>query len=137
MTSRRKQLFTVLFAVLFYLISFAQADGPPVRDPLAVSIHAELAFLASDALHGRGSGTPDELIAAAYIASELEQMGVAPAGDHGGYIQNVSGKFQFRGGPRDWNTRNVIGVLEGGDPKLKSEVVLLTAHLDHLGIRKA
>lgn len=30
-------------------------------------------------------------------------------------------------------TRNVIGILPGSDPKLKDEVVLLSAHLDHLG----
>ena len=29
---------------------------------------------------------------------------------------------------------NVIGVLPGSDPKLRGEYVLLTAHLDHLGI---
>ncbi len=29
---------------------------------------------------------------------------------------------------------NVIGVLEGSDPVLKNEVVMLSAHLDHLGI---
>ena len=29
---------------------------------------------------------------------------------------------------------NVIGVLEGSDPTLKNEVVMLSAHLDHLGI---
>ena len=29
---------------------------------------------------------------------------------------------------------NVIGVLEGSDPSLKNEVVMLSAHLDHLGI---
>jgi len=37
-------------------------------------------FLASDALRGRGSGTPDERLAATYIASELRRAGVAPAG---------------------------------------------------------
>jgi hypothetical protein len=30
-------------------------------------------------------------------------------------------------------TWNVIGVLKGSDPKLKKEVILLTAHMDHLG----
>jgi hypothetical protein len=30
-------------------------------------------------------------------------------------------------------TWNVIGVLEGSDAKLKKEVILLTAHMDHLG----
>ena len=29
---------------------------------------------------------------------------------------------------------NVIGVLEGSDPALRNEVVMLSAHLDHLGI---
>lgn len=29
--------------------------------------------------------------------------------------------------------RNVIAVFEGSDPKLKDEVILFTAHLDHLG----
>lgn len=29
---------------------------------------------------------------------------------------------------------NVVGILEGSDPALKSELVMLTAHLDHLGI---
>jgi len=31
-------------------------------------------------------------------------------------------------------SENVVGLLEGSDPKLKSEVVVLSAHLDHLGI---
>ncbi|GAA0738383.1 M28 family metallopeptidase [Sphingomonas japonica] len=32
---------------------------------------------------------------------------------------------------------NVAGLLEGSDPKLKSETVVLTAHLDHVGVGKA
>jgi len=95
-------------------------------------------FLASDALQGRASGSHDELIAAAYLASQLRQIGVEPFGDDGGYIQKVSGEFEFfRQGRKQWNTRNVIGVLRGSDPKLKDDVVLLSAHLDHLGIDKA
>lgn len=52
-------------------------------------IRAHMNFLASDALRGRGSGTPDEWIAATYVGAQLEQYGVAPAGDHGGYIQQA------------------------------------------------
>lgn len=44
-------------------------------------------FLASDALQGRGSGTHDELTAAIYVASQLRQYGVQPAGDEGTFIQ--------------------------------------------------
>ncbi len=32
---------------------------------------------------------------------------------------------------------NVVGVLEGSDPRLKSEYVVMSAHLDHLGIGRA
>jgi hypothetical protein len=32
--------------------------------------------------------------------------------------------------------RNVVGVLEGSDPKLKNEYVVLTAHYDHLGMQE-
>src|SRR5579864_7101974 len=35
---------------------------------------------------------------------------------------------------RDIETRNVAGLVEGSDPKLKSEVVIYSAHWDHLGI---
>jgi len=52
-------------------------------------IRAHEEFLASDAMQGRGSGTHDELVAATYIASELRQYGIEPAGNNGGYIQNV------------------------------------------------
>lgn len=100
-------------------------------------IRAELGFLASDALQGRGSGTHDELVAATYIASQLEQLGLKPNGDNGGFIQNVSGDFKFfRGETKHWDTRNVIAYLPGRDPAMKDEVILLTAHLDHLGVGK-
>ena len=32
--------------------------------------------------------------------------------------------------------RNVVGVIEGSDPKLKQEYIVLSAHYDHLGVRK-
>ncbi len=52
-------------------------------------IRAHEEFLASDAMQGRGSGTHDELVAATYVASELRQYGIGPAGDNGSYIQRV------------------------------------------------
>lgn len=33
-------------------------------------------------------------------------------------------------------SNNVVGMVEGSDPKLKSEVVVFTAHWDHLGVGK-
>jgi len=34
------------------------------------------------------------------------------------------------------DSRNVIAILPGSDPKLKEEVIVLSAHLDHIGITK-
>lgn len=38
---------------------------------------------------------------------------------------------------RHLSSANVIGVIEGADANLRDEVVLLTAHLDHIGIDRA
>jgi Zn-dependent M28 family amino/carboxypeptidase len=37
---------------------------------------------------------------------------------------------------RDINSRNVLAKIEGNDPELKDEYLVLTAHYDHLGITK-
>lgn len=126
----------IAVAVLCFSLAAAGQDGR--SNAIANSIRSELEFLASDAMQGRGSGTHDELVAAVYLASELRRLGIAPAGDNGGYIQDVSTRRQSRdGSTTPWNTRNVIGILPGRDPKLKDQVILLSAHLDHLGIGKA
>ena len=52
-------------------------------------IHADMAFLADDLLEGRGTGTRGYMLAAKYIASQFEQLGLKPAGEHGTYFQNV------------------------------------------------
>jgi Peptidase family M28 len=129
----RKILFLICTFFCFLIPSPAQTSARDMDQ-----IRGAMDFLASDALQGRGSGTHDELLAATYLASQLRQIGIEPAGDGGGYLQNVAGEFNFyREGKKQWNTRNVIGMLHGSDAKLKDEVVLLTAHLDHIGIQGA
>ena len=54
------------------------APPQPIRER---DIRAQLGFLASDALQGRGSGTNYERIAAEYIGSQFRQFGLEPAGD--------------------------------------------------------
>lgn len=46
-------------------------------------------FLSSDAMHGRGSATRDEQIAAAYVASEFMSYGLKTAPGMTGYIQSA------------------------------------------------
>ncbi len=70
--------------VVFLAVSASAADQQADR------IRAHMEFLASDALHGRESGSRDELIAALYIASQLRQSGIQPAGTDATYLQPLS-----------------------------------------------
>ncbi|HET9478713.1 MAG TPA: M20/M25/M40 family metallo-hydrolase, partial [Pyrinomonadaceae bacterium] len=70
----------------------AAVTTPPI---LERNIRAELSFLASDAMQGRGSGTVYERIAAEYVGSQFRQFGLEPAGDvdssgNKGFVQRVS-----------------------------------------------
>src|SRR5437870_3153475 len=47
----------------------------------------DLYFLASDAMRGREAGTLDELRASGWIAEQLHQIGIEPAGNDGTYFQ--------------------------------------------------
>jgi hypothetical protein len=65
-------------------------------------VQADEAFLASDALQGRGSMTRDEEIAATYIASQFESFGLKPApgmpDKTTGYVQPIElSSFQLDG----------------------------------------
>jgi hypothetical protein len=53
------------------------------------AIRADMLFLADDLLEGRGTGTRGHEIAAKFMASEFEAMGLEPAGDGGSYFQSV------------------------------------------------
>ncbi len=53
-------------------------------------VKADEEFLASDALQGRGSATPDEAKAAAWVADRFKEFGLAPAPGIGGYLQTAT-----------------------------------------------
>lgn len=105
------------------------------------NVRAQMEFLASDAMQGRGSGTQFELLAGLYIASQLQQFGVEPAGDADAsgkktYIQTAN--IELKGNtaaPQMWKTWNVVGKLTGRDSRLSAEVILLSAHMDHIGVK--
>jgi hypothetical protein len=137
----------LLVLLLLDAVGFSQTKIGVCKPCIAAHEH----FLASDALQGRGSATANELLAAEYIASELEQYGIKP-GAGTGYIQTVQADVDLAKLPLDkmpaqtsrafknavqdgkLTTRNVIGVLPGSDPKLKKQVILLSAHMDHMGV---
>lgn len=127
----------IIAAVLLAATVFAVAQTE-VKPKVSAStidernIRAGMNFLAGDALMGRQSGSVFERIAAEYIGSQFMQFGLEPAGDKDAsgnptYIQAVVNPRQ---------TWNAIGKITGTDKKLSAEVVLISAHLDHLGMRE-
>lgn len=91
--------------------------------------------LASDDYAGRQAGYEGNNKAARYIAKQFKAMGIKPGGDvmedgiHRDYFQ----RFTFNIGDGDLDSQNVVGVIEGSDPKLKDQIVVLGAHFDHVG----
>ncbi len=71
------------------------------------TLAGHIRFLADDLLGGRDPGTPGYDVAARYVASELQALGLRPAGEGGTYFQRVpfvratpvSGALEFSGGP--------------------------------------
>ena len=53
------------------------------------AIRADMRFLADDLLEGRGTATRGFDIAAKFMATQFEGIGLQPAGDNGTYFQNV------------------------------------------------
>ena len=130
-----RRIHNALTALAVALILPVTASAKPAvtgAQALDASVRAHMGVLAADAMRGRGSATPDEAKAANYIAGELKRYGIRPAGDHGGFIQLAQLPPGAKGGAK--TTVNVVGMIKGSDPKHAGEVVLLTAHLDHLGI---
>ena len=151
----------LLFLALIPLLNGSGLEGSPAQsgsrkqskgapEVCPACIRAELGFLASDELHGRGSGTRDEHLAALYTASLLQSFGLEPAGENGSYIQRaplpnplperVAEHLKRQGLDRNQRTDtwNTLALLRGTEapaaPAAVKEVILLSAHQDHLGI---
>jgi Peptidase family M28/PA domain len=58
----------------------------------------------------------------------------AKAGKPQAFPLNISAKIKVKTTYKAIEGSNLVGIIEGSDPKLKNEYVVYTAHLDHLGI---
>ena len=146
---RQRLFFMVLMLVLITCHAVAQKainkGLATINRPVA---EAHIGFLAADELKGRFAGTAGGRVAANYIVSQLQQIGVDPLID-GRYFQPfdaccIKSLYGFR-----WEVhpdsvarladvahlkrsmRNVLGVIQG---KRSDEYVVIGAHYDHIGI---
>ncbi|MDQ2889446.1 MAG: M28 family peptidase [Gemmatimonadota bacterium] len=142
------------------LASAACASTAPLPKPAAGTdvrvsesqVRYVMSVLADDSLKGRMTGSPGSASAAAFIASQMREIGLVPEGDSG-YFQRVPIALTPRSNGQMRLTLlsdfaaldtfpvsqrrpgvNVVGMIRGSDPALSSQVVLVDAHYDHLGV---
>ena len=98
----------------------------------STTVKKHLYTLASDEMEGRGTGTEGIEKAAKYIESEFKKIGLSTFEDLKDYRQTFT--FKNRRTGEDISASNIIGVLEG--KSRKEEIVIISAHYDHLGMKK-
>jgi Zn-dependent M28 family amino/carboxypeptidase len=109
--------------------SAASCPAPPTGSDITSVIR----YLASDELEGRLAGSAGERCAGDYLAAAFQRMGLEPAGENGTYFQDVPLASAMNPHAPPGTGRNVVARLEGRDPTLRDEVIVIGAHYDHLG----
>ena len=89
----------------------------------AEDIKTSMEYLASDKLQGRATGSEGIEKAAVYIENFFKKNGIKPYFETYRDYFNVAELIGF----------NVVGVIEGNDPELKNEFIILGGHYDHIG----
>lgn len=123
------KLFNLLFILSFFnniLTSQAQ-----IQQPLQMKV--DVVYLSSNLLEGRMTGEKGEQLAAEYIASRFEEIGLKPMGKDGSWYHDFA--FHYNSNPHsteggiEGRGKNVIGYLDNNAPT----TVIIGAHYDHLG----
>jgi hypothetical protein len=141
-----KEIVLLIFLIFSFNI-YSQENIKFSKTIKTEDLYKHLLVLSSDSLEGRETGKRGQKMAADYIASFFSSIGIPPykkqtyyqkfkvkSGRHlckcedcdVNFIKNLmSNKKNIRG-------ENVLGFIEGSD--LKEELIIITAHYDHLGI---
>jgi len=121
-------------AIIFVIFSLTGFTGKQKKKQSVTPANLKewIDYLASDNMRGRANGSPEMIIAANWLSGKFSEYGLKPILQTGGYIQ----EYSFTSRQRTINERNVIGIIEGTDPLLKDQYLILSAHFDHVGVRK-
>ncbi|MCL9807499.1 M20/M25/M40 family metallo-hydrolase [Flavobacterium amniphilum] len=114
------RLTIVILTLLSLHLSFGQNKKEIVSEE---SISKTLSFLTSDANKGREPGTPEMENVMSYLEQIYKDNNVKP------YYETYRDKLSNFEQP----AYNIVGVIEGNDPVLKNEFVVIGAHYDHIG----
>ena len=111
----------ILICLTFSLSGFAQGEN------VEKNLIKHVDYLTSVGLKGRKAGSEGERLAAEYLYGELEKCGVEMLTGKGGqdfYIVENGDSLM---------SRNIVGIVQGYDPKLRDEYIVVGANLDNIG----
>ncbi|OHT18223.1 M28 family metallopeptidase [Edaphosphingomonas haloaromaticamans] len=107
--------------------TWVSPEGQPFDDAPAIRASASLNDPVAEAVF---AGAPRTL---AVIRAEADKEGGRPKG----FALKSSIRIRNESTTRRVTSPNVVAMLRGSDPKLADEYVVLSAHLDHIGISPA
>lgn len=121
---------------LFFLFTFVSAFAV-AQDISIEKLQKHIGFLASDSLHGRGTGTADEKKAADYIANAFREIGLDYLPGQKDYVipftfrksKDPHGNETDTSAPRT-SSMNVAAFINCNKPY----TICMGAHFDHLGL---
>jgi Zn-dependent M28 family amino/carboxypeptidase len=132
----RAPTFLVGLSLAFTPMAAHAQAAPDAPQFSASEIRKHVEYLADDAREGRYTLSKGYLTAAVYVAERFAALGLVQAQTDAGWFQVAKLPITMGNPPlkRIYKAPNVIGVLPGSDPVLKNEYVVLSAHLDHVGM---
>jgi hypothetical protein len=125
--------FIAPISLLLAVAAPLQAATPTAADSASAQrVRADVEFLASDSLEGRDTGSRGYLIAADYVASQFRAIGLEPAGEKGGWFQQVPfRRASFETPPRMTLTigGKTVALEQGKDAGVRPSVTAKTRNL--------
>ena len=121
---KKKQFFALFILLLVNLLNVYSQDNE-----IVTQLKQHVYILASDSLEGRGVGSSGISKAREYIENQFKTVGILP------YMGKYEYPFEFSVNYATIRGVNIVAVIEGNDPKLKEECIVIGAHYDHLGVQ--
>lgn len=130
------KIFVLLISISIFFGCKAQKDitnaNPEnyAKTIKSMSLKNKLYTFASDEFEGRETGQPGQKKAAEYLMNYYKSIGVPSPYNDGNYYQDIPTSY-FNGRLPD--SENVVAFIEGDGST--EEILVLSAHYDHLGVR--
>ncbi len=115
-----------MFSCKTFTQDVKEEDTKPTYTVALKTVKAHLSYLAADDLEGRATGSIGIEKAAVFIEDIFKANGIVP------YFKTYRDTFAVE----STVGYNIVGYLEGNDPHLKHQFVILGAHYDHIGTAK-